>query len=120
MSLDLKSLQKAVGGCIDACYPYEDPVAIIQVEDRNAGDISLNRALRDPDGDIVHVTAGTMLVVGLSNNDFAPLNEKHLEKYERLFHTPESFYYQDGRLIAEKVGKPKAITHPIKSWEMER
>lgn len=120
MSLNLKSLQRAVGGCIDACYPYEDPVAIIQIEDRNAGDVSLNRALWDLDGDIVHVTAGTMLVVGLSNNNFAPLTEKHLEKYERLFHTPEAFHYQDGRLTVEKVGNPKAITHTKKSWEMER
>ena len=120
MSLDLKSMQKAVGGYIDACYPYEDPVAIIQLEDALTGEFSLNRALRDPDGDIFHVTAGTMLVVGLNDTEFAPLSEKHLDKYERLFHTPEAFHYQDGRLTVEKVRKPKAITHVKRSWEIER
>lgn len=120
MSLDFKSMQRAVGGCIDACYPYKDPVAVIQVEDRNAGEIPLNRALRDLDGDIVHVTAGTMLVVGLNDNGFSPLSEKHLAKYEKLFHTPESFHYQDGQLIVEKIRKPKTMTRPQKSRGMER
>ena len=120
MALDLKSLQKTVGGSIAACYPYEDPVAIIQMEDCIAGEVPLNRALLDPDGDIVHVTAGTMLVVGLNDNGFASLTGKHLEKYEKLFHTPESFHYQDGRLTVEKVRKPKTMTHAKKSRGMER
>ena len=49
---DLKSLQHEVGGCIEAIYPYEDPVALVCNEEGKLEGLPLNRALRDEDGDI--------------------------------------------------------------------
>ena len=48
----LESLQHEVGGCIEAIYPYEDPVALICNEEGKLEGLPLNRALRDEDGDI--------------------------------------------------------------------
>ena len=65
-SSGLESLQHEVGGCIEAIYPYEDPVALICNEEGKLEGLPLNRALRDEDGDIYDVVAGTFLVVGLT------------------------------------------------------
>ena len=44
---DLEALQRAVGGYIEAVYPYEDPVALIVNEEGKLNGLPLNRALRD-------------------------------------------------------------------------
>ena len=46
----LRSLQAAVGGNIQAVYPYEDPVALICNDDGKFIGLPLNRALRDDTG----------------------------------------------------------------------
>ena len=61
---DLKALQQAVGGSIDAVYPFADPVAIICHDDGKLMGLPLNRALRDEDGQMYDAVAGTFLVVG--------------------------------------------------------
>ena len=48
----LESLQHEVGGCIEAIYPYEDPVALVCNEEGKLEGLPLNRALRDEDGDM--------------------------------------------------------------------
>ena len=49
---DLKSLQQAVGGWIEAVYPWEDKAAIILNEEGKINQLPLNRALRTEDGEI--------------------------------------------------------------------
>ena len=61
---DLKALQQAVGGSIDAVYPFADPVAIICNDEGKLMGLPLNRALWDEDGLMYDVIAGTFLVVG--------------------------------------------------------
>ena len=41
----LESLQKAVGGSIEAVYPYEDPVAVICNEEGKLMGLPLNLSL---------------------------------------------------------------------------
>ena len=48
----LKALQDAVGGYIQAVYPYEDPVALVCNEEGKLEGLPLNRALRTEDGEI--------------------------------------------------------------------
>ena len=88
---DLSSLQKMVGGYIEAVYPFEDPVAIICNEEGKLNGMDLNRALRDDSGRIYDILAGPFLVVGLSEDDFASLSKAHQEKYQKLFEHPEIF-----------------------------
>ena len=51
----LKSLQAAVGGDIQAVYPYEDPVALICNEEGKLLGLPLNRALFDDDDHIYDI-----------------------------------------------------------------
>ena len=44
-------------------YPYEDPIALVCNEEGKLEGLPLNRALRDEDGDIYDVVAGTFMVV---------------------------------------------------------
>ena len=48
----LESLQKAVGGSIQAVYPYDDPVALICNEEGKLMGLPLNRSLTDDNGEI--------------------------------------------------------------------
>ena len=50
---ELKDLQEAVGGSIDAVYPFADPVAIICHDEGKLMGLPLNRALRDEDGTLI-------------------------------------------------------------------
>ena len=95
----LASLQHEVGGYIQAIYPWEDPCAIICDEEAKLKGKPYNRVLRDEDGDIYDVIAGTFLVVGLSDDSFASLESKLIRKYSELFLTPEVFICDGDRLI---------------------
>ena len=55
----LAAMQKAVGGLIQAVYPFDDPVALICNEEAKLEGLPLNRALRDEDGNIYDIIAGT-------------------------------------------------------------
>ena len=90
ISDELKALQQAVGGSIGATYPFDDPVAIVYNDDGKLMGLPLNRALRDEHGEAYDVIAGTFLVVGLSEEDFASLTPELAEKFEKQFHQPES------------------------------
>ena len=97
---DLYSLQKAVGGDIEAIYPYDDPIAIVCAEEGKINGEPLNRAIRDEDNDIVDTIAGTFFVCGLGEEDFASLPKELQEKYEDKFHQPESFLKLGSRIMA--------------------
>ena len=95
----LKPLQESVGGYIQAIYPFDDPVAIIVNEEGKLDNLPLNRALRDETGSIYDVTAGTMLIVGLGEEDFCSLTPEQIDKYSALYETPEDFLQLNGKII---------------------
>ena len=97
---DLKSLQHEVGGCIEAIYPYEDPVALVCNEEGKLEGLPLNRALRDEDGDIYDVVAGTFMVVGLTDDSFGSLTVEQMQKFSDLFKVPEQFVKLGDKIVA--------------------
>ena len=99
----LKGLQMAVGGYIEAIYPYEEPVALVCNEEGKLLGLDLNRALRDENGHIYDVLVGTFLVVGLGDEDFASLPDDLMEKFEQKFHTPEEFFQVGNRLVVRPM-----------------
>ena len=67
---DLQSMQALVGGYLEAVYPFEQPVALVCRESGKLDGLTLNRALRDADGDIYDIVAGRFFIVGLGESDF--------------------------------------------------
>ena len=101
---ELKDLQEAVGGSIGASYPFaDDPVAIVYNDDAKLMGLPLNRALWDENGLMYDVVAGTFLVVGLGEEDFASLSPELAQKYEEHFHQPEAFLPLGRRLMVISV-----------------
>lgn len=98
----LKSLQAAVGGDIQAVYPYEDPVALICNEEGKLMGLPLNRALFDDDGHIYDIVSGNFLIVGLGEENFTDLSPDLMEKYGEQFKYPEKFARLAGEIIAVK------------------
>lgn len=103
----LAAMQEAVGGDIEAVYPFDDPVAIVCDDEGKMKGKPLNRALRDEDGDVYDIVAGTFLICGLGKEDFASLPKKLQKKYEDKFKKPEAFLKM-GRSIKVFPMEPKA------------
>ena len=106
-------MQAAVGGCIQAVYPFEDPVAIICNEEGKLNGSELNRCLRDDEGQIYDILAGDFLITGLTEDDFGSLTPEQMQKFEKMFHQPEMFVKMGRSLMAlpvpdDRVKKPDA------------
>lgn len=118
----LSALQQEVGGAIEAIYPYEEPVALICNQEGKLEGLPLNRALRDEDGHIYDVVAGTFMIAGLGDESFASLNEDLIRKFSEKFCNPELFLKINGHLHVIQAPPPKherAGVRPPKSkaWE---
>ncbi len=96
----LKSLQREVGGHIEAVYPFSEPVAIVCRESGKLDGCPLNRALRDEAGTVYDIIAGTFLVVGLTEEDFGSLSPELLQAFTQRFQKPEAFAMVNGELLA--------------------
>lgn len=112
----LESLQREVGGYIEAIYPFEDPVALILDEEGKLNGKAYNRSLCDDQGKIVDILTGTFLVTGLTEDNFGSLSDELLEKYTAFYKQPELFI-QTARGIAAIPfdAEPPRQTSPIES-----
>ncbi len=109
----LEPLQQAVGGDIQAVYPFDDPVAIIvNDEGKNIG-LPPNRVLRDENGRIYDILPGNALIVGLGEESFTDLSPKLIKKYSEYFKVPEQFWNKNGKIIVTKCPVP-VEQHPPK------
>ena len=100
----LEALQAAVGGYIEAVYPFDDPVAIVCNDDGKFNGMRPNRAIYDADGEIMDIIAGTFLIVGLNEDNFAELSDEMAAKYVALFGTPEAFLRSGDRILVFPMG----------------
>ena len=105
---DLRSMQAAVGGYIQAVYPYEEPVALICNEDGKMNGLPLNRALRDSDGDIYDIIAGNFFIAGLGQSNFTDLSHELAEQFAEQFRQPEMFMRVDGKIVAAPMPEEQA------------
>ena len=102
----LKSLQKEVGGNIQAIYPFEEEAAIICNEEGKINGLELNRALYDEDGKMYDILAGTFLVCGMTGDSFGSLPDNLINKFSEHFKQPETFV-QVGRDILAIPTEPR-------------
>ena len=105
-----------MGGDIGAAYPFRDPVALVCNDEGKLIGLDLNRGLRDENGELYDIMAGTFLVVGLGEEDFASLSPELAQKYMEHFRQPEQFISLGGQIIALPVEPEK--DNPLRTAEM--
>ena len=96
----LESLQREVGGYIEATYPWEDTAAIICNEEGKITGLPLNRSLKDDEGNIYDVIAGNFLIVGLGEENFCSLTSEQIRRYMDEYKFPETIFLMDGEVKA--------------------
>lgn len=96
----LEAKQNIVGGFIEAIYPYDDNVALICNDEGKINGMQLNRAIRDDEGKIYEIIAGTFIVCGLTEDNFGDLSPELADKYKKLFYNPEEFLMTSKGIIA--------------------
>lgn len=104
---DLKDLQEAVDGYIEAIYPYEDLVALVCNEEGKMNGNPPNRVLHDESsGEILDIIFGSFFVCGIDNDegDFVSLTDEQAERFANLFKYPEVFTRTpDGRIGVMRI-----------------
>ena len=98
---DLKSMQKIVGGSIQAIYPFDEPVVLICNEEGKLLNLPLNRALRNDEGEVYDIISGTFFVCAAPPNSdhFAGLTDQQVKMYMERFSLPEMFLNVGGDLF---------------------
>ena len=98
---DLESMQKTVGGSIEAVYPFDEPVALIANEEGKLLNLPLNRALRDDEGNVYDIISGTFFLCAAppDSNHFAGLTDQQVKMYMERFSLPEMFLNVGGDLF---------------------
>lgn len=98
---DLESLQKIVGGSIQAIYPFDEPVALICNEEGKLLNLPLNRGLRDDEGNVYDIISGTFFLCAAPPNSdrFAGLTDQQVKTYLERFAMPKMFLNVDGALF---------------------
>lgn len=116
----LASLQKTVGGSIQAVYPYAEPVALICHEEGKILGLPLNRALYDGDGNMYDIVAGGFIICGLSDDNFVSLSPEDMEKFKERFQAPEEFAKINGKIVAIKMEPEKSPLRETLAKHAER
>ena len=96
----LESLQREVGGYIQVVYPWSEPCGLVCCEESKLYGAPLNRALRDDNGEVYDIIAGTFLIVGLTEDDFGSLSEEYIQQFSELFLVPEVFTNIGGKVYS--------------------
>lgn len=89
----LASMQEIVGGTIQAVYPFDESVAMICNDEGKLLNLPLNRALRDGDGSVYDIVAGTFFLCGApaDSDRFGSLTEEQVKHFLKRFSNPEQF-----------------------------
>ena len=101
IDVGLESMQKIVGGPIEAVYPFDEPVALICNEEGKLLNLPLNRALRDDVGKGYDIISGTFFLCAAPTDSdyFAGLTDQQVKTYLERFAMPEMFLNVGGDLF---------------------
>lgn len=105
----LEALQAIVGGQIQEVAPFDDSAVLICNLEGKVDGLPLNRALRDTDGDICDIVAGTFIIVNGSGTNYDSLTEEMAKKYSDIYRIPERVDYANGKFLVSKL--------PSEEWE---
>ena len=96
----LEDMQKVVGGYIQEAPFFRDPVTLVCNEEGKISGLPLNRAIRDDDGKIIDVVAGTFFICGAEGDHFSSIPKELQKKYEEKFKKPEAFLKMGRSIMA--------------------
>lgn len=82
---ELSAMQEAVGGYIEVCYPYMDPVCLICNEEGKINGLEPNRSVYGEDGEILDLIFGPFFICDCSGDDFGSLSDTQIRKYSEIF-----------------------------------
>lgn len=102
----LSSMQEIVGGYIQTVNYFDEPVTLVCNEEGKINGMELNRAIKDENGAVVDIIAGTFFVCGVGDENFTSLPPEHREKFEKMFKNPEAFLKMGKGIMAIPV-EPK-------------
>ena len=105
----LGAMQRRVGGTIEAVYePGGRDAALICNDEGKLLGLPLNRALRDEEGEIYDVIAGTFFICGAppDSESFASLTDERVDYWMERFAKPEFFVRVNGQIICIPVEEP--------------
>lgn len=91
LKADLSSMQEAVGGYIEALHCFDEPVVLVCNEEGKINGSELNRAIKDENGKVLDIIAGTFFICGEDGDEFASLPHEYRDKFEKMFKKPEAF-----------------------------
>ena len=102
----LGAMQRCVGGNIEVVYePGGRDAALICNDEGKLLGLPLNRALRDEEGQIYDVIAGTFFICGApeDSDSFTSLTDEQVAYWLKRFAKPEFFVNVNGKLICVPV-----------------
>ena len=96
----LEDLQKAVGGCIEAYYPFEEEVCIVCNDEGKFNGMSPCRAIYGEDKQMMDIIFGPFFICDCSGENFASLSREQLQRYSEQFKNPERYFRVNGEIKA--------------------
>ena len=105
----LGAMQRRVGGTIEAVYePGGRDAALICNDEGKLLGLPLNRALRDEEGEIYNVIAGSFFVCGAppDSESFTSLTDAQVNYWMERFAKPEFFVRVNDKVICVPVEEP--------------
>ena len=90
ISGSLESMQKTVGGPIQAIYPFKEPIALICHEEGKLIGLPLNRLLLNENSLVYDVVVGTFFLCAApaDSENFVSLSEEQINRYTDYFRYP--------------------------------
>lgn len=96
----LEDLQKTVGGCIEAYYPFEEEVCIVCNDEGKFNGMSPCRAVYDPEGRMMDIIFGPCFICDCSGENFGSLSQDQIRRYTKQFRNPEHYFRSGGEIVA--------------------
>lgn len=90
----LSAMQEAVGGLIQAVYPFEESIALVCNEEGKLLPLLPNRTLRHPEtGEVYDIIFGTFFLCSAppDSESFESLSPEQISRYTEHFKCPEFF-----------------------------
>ena len=90
----LESMQKIVGGLIQAVYPFDDlEIALVCNEEAKLIGLPLNRALYNDTGQIYDIIAGTFFLcqAPADSENFESLNDEQIKQFKEKYRYSEIY-----------------------------